>query len=375
MEKEESLKYGKILLRIIANYFSNEKEDIELSNEDLSKLLQIAESNSVLLLFYRALVSNGISLPSKIDIELNKRFSMNLRKTILFEEERKALYSYMDERKISYLPLKGILINELYPEYGSREFADNDILFDAKHKKDIKEFFVKRGYKVEEYSKGVHDTYLKEPFYNFEMHRSLFLDYNRSDIIKGFEKYFDNYLYKGERKGNSYMYLLSKEDFLIYFFAHLYKHYSLSGCGIRTFIDIETYLRKYPSFDWEYFYNELNKIKIDSFVKEMIELTNHLFSKSELTKREGDLLLYMLGNGTYGNLESAVKNSLKKESKGKYIFHRLFPPMSFYKVNYPKMYKSKVLIPLAWFIRLFKGIFFNHKKVKKELEYVNEKKD
>lgn len=375
MEKEESLKYGKILLRIIANYFSKEKENIELSNEDLSKLLGIAESNSVLLLFYRALVSNGIFLPSNIDTELNKRFSMNLRKTILFEEERKVLYSYMDERKISYLPLKGILINELYPEYGSREFADNDILFDAKYKKDIKEFFVKRGYKIEEYSKGVHDTYLKEPFYNFEMHRSLFLDYNRSDIIKGFEKYFDNYLYKGERKENSYMYLLSKEDFLIYFFAHLYKHYSLSGCGIRTFIDIESYLRKYPSFDWNYFYNELSKIKIDSFVKEMIELTNHLFAKNELTKREDDLLLYMLGNGTYGNLESAVKNSLKKESKGKYIFHRLFPPMSFYKVNYPRMYKSKVLIPLAWFIRLFRGIFFNHKKVKKELEYVNEKKD
>ena len=51
--------------------------------------------------------------------------------------------------------------------------------------------------------------------------------------------------------------------------------------------------------------------------------------------------------------------------------------MTFYKVNYPKIYKTKVLVPFIWFKRIFKALTKSRKKVKTELKLVkeNEKKD
>ncbi len=372
MEKEETIRYGKLIFSILNDYLNGKKVDRDIKNEDLPVIINIAKDNSILLVTYLALKNEGISLPKKVEDKLSQLLSMNLRKTILFEEERKSLYAYMDEKKIAYLPLKGIIINELYKEYGSREFADNDILFDLKYKKDIKEYFLSKGYEIEQYNEWIHDVYQKKPFFNFEMHKYLFADSRRDETIKKFEKYFENYLSKGKKKDDSYERIVSKEDFFIYFMAHFYKHYAHDGCGIRSLLDIKIYLDKNPDISWEYLNEEFKKIGINSFVNEIVSTTNHLFSSEELNEKENGILLYMISNGTYGTLEAGVSNSLKEEGKMKYIFRRLFPPMTFYKVNYPKIYKTKVLIPIIWFKRLFKALTKSRKKIKKELQLVKE---
>ncbi len=376
MEKDETVRYGKLLFSILNDYLSDTKSSLSIEEKDLPTLINIAKDNSILIVTYLALKHEGVSFPSKVEAKLNEYSSRNLRKTILFEEERKALYAYMDEKKISYLPLKGIIINELYKDYGSREFADNDILFDLKYKRDIKKFFLSRGYDIEQYGEWIHDVYQKKPFFNFEMHKYLFADQMNDEVIKSFEKYFEHYLEKGKKKENSYERVVSKEDFFIYFMAHFYKHYAKDGCGVRSLLDIKVFLDKNPTLNWEYLDEEFKKIKIDGFVKEIVSTTNDLFSGNELNEKETEILLYMISNGTYGNIEAGVKNSLKKGSKGRYIFRRLFPPMTFYKVNYPGIYKTKVLIPFAWFKRLFKALTKSRKKVKAELKLVkeNEKK-
>lgn len=371
MEKEEIIKYGKILSSIISDYLLGKKREISLSKEAIISILNIAKENGILIVTYLSFKNEGILLPDNIKNKLEEYSSMNLRKTILFDEERKALYSFLEEKKIAYLPLKGIIINELYKDYGSREFADNDILFDAKYKKEIKSFFVSRGYEVEEYNKGVHDTYQKKPFYNFEMHRALFLDSNNDEAIKSFETYFKDYLSKGKKEG-IYQRSLSKEDFFIYFMAHFYKHYIISGTGIRSLLDIFIYLRRNEDISFSYMDEEFKKIGLSSFVKEIISLANHLFLDEELSSKEQEIFLYMLSSGTYGSLETNVTNSIKKKGKIKYVLRRIFPPISFYKVTYPFFYKSKVLIPLAWLIRLIRAPFKSKEKIKEELKIINE---
>ena len=50
---------------------------------------------------------------------------------------------------IWYAPLKGILLQALYPKYGMRQMSDNDILYGVEGQKKLIAMMKKRGYKTE----------------------------------------------------------------------------------------------------------------------------------------------------------------------------------------------------------------------------------
>ena len=372
MEINEKLNILIKLFPVLEDYIQKRKNPCSFSEEELKEILSLSKSNNILIVSYLALKNDGVVFPDQVEKNLNLYYTQNIRKTALFEEERKALYKYMNERQISFLPLKGILINTLYPDYGTREFADNDILFDQKHKKEIKEFFVGRGYEVESYGKYVHDTYLKKPVYNFEMHRILFQDTSRNKTMKVFENYYKDFLEHALVK-DGYERKVSDEDFFLYFLCHFYKHYSNGGAGIRTLLDIRIYLIKHPDMDRNYLNQEYKKLNIQSFVDSILSLIDHLFLGKELSKEEKDILVSMVDSGTYGNIETNVKNNMKKKTKTQYILSRIFPPLSFYKSTYPIAYYSIIGIPFVFLYRLVRGVTVSRSHTKKELETLNDK--
>ena len=372
MEINEKLNILIKLFPVLEDYIQKRKNPCSFSEEELKEIFSLSKSNNILIVSYLALKNDGVVFPDQVEKNLNLYYTQNIRKTALFEEERKALYKYMNERQISFLPLKGILINTLYPDYGTREFADNDILFDQKHKKEIKEFFVGRGYEVESYGKYVHDTYLKKPVYNFEMHRILFQDTSRNKTMKVFENYYKDFLEHALVK-DGYERKVSDEDFFLYFLCHFYKHYSNGGAGIRTLLDIRIYLIKHPDMDRNYLNQEYKKLNIQSFVDSILSLIDHLFLGKELSKEEKDILVSMVDSGTYGNIETNVKNNMKKKTKTQYILSRIFPPLSFYKSTYPIAYYSIIGIPFVFLYRLVRGVTVSRSHTKKELETLNDK--
>ena len=372
MEINEKLNILIKLFPVLEDYIQKRKNPCSFSEEELKEILSLSKSNNILIVSYLALKNDDVVFPDQVEKNLNLYYTQNFRKTALFEEERKVLYKYMNERQISFLPLKGILINTLYPDYGTREFADNDILFDQKHKKEIKEFFVNRGYEVESYGKYVHDTYLKKPVYNFEMHRILFQDTSRNKTMKVFENYYKDFLEHALVK-DGYERKVSDEDFFLYFLCHFYKHYSNGGAGIRTLLDIRIYLIKHPDMDRNYLNQEYKKMNIQSFVDSILSLIDHLFLGKELSKEEKDILVSMVDSGTYGNIETNVKNNMKKKTKTQYILSRIFPPLSFYKSTYPIAYYSIIGIPFVFLYRLVRGVTVSRSHTKKELETLNDK--
>ena len=88
------------------------------------------------------------------------------------------------------MPLKGSILKEWYPKFGMREMADNDILFDATRRQQVRNIFANRGYSIESYNKGNHDAYEKPPIYNFEMHVALFHE-DCSTLQKKYENVVD----------------------------------------------------------------------------------------------------------------------------------------------------------------------------------------
>ena len=371
MEQEQFKKYIHEYLKLLSLYLNKkEAKDFVINKEKASFFYRISKYHSLRAFFYQVVTALKLDVPQECLSKLEQDYLLNVRKAVSFEEERKALYGYLNEQGIDYLPLKGIIIKDYYPDQFSREFADNDILFDEKKDKLVKEFFVKRDYEVEAFRKSNHDVFQKKPFFNFEMHRALFGETEDNGLII---KYFNNYLNKSLIKENKEHYL-SDEDFYIYFTAHSYKHYHGSGCGIRTLIDYYLYVKK-SNLDFDYINKELDKLNLVDFSNQIRAISQKVFDDEPLSEEEEQVLLYIASSGTYGTLEHSVAKGVKAKGKFGYFMSRLFPPYLFYKYAYPWAYYCPILIPFAWLARFFRVLFKNPKKAKNELKTIHNYKD
>ncbi len=303
-----------------------------------------------------------------------------LYKEMRMDQERQALFFWMADHKIWHLPLKGILLKELYPRRGMRQMADNDILFDVNGQEQVHSWFLKRGFEAEDYRKGLHDKYFKKPFYNFEMHTALFS--YMSDPL--FQEYYRNVKARLlPVPGKKYEYCFGDEDFYVYMTAHNCKHYRNGGTGLRSLLDVFVYLRaKGDSLDWDLIGQEIKKLGITDYESQTRNLAEKLFGDPSqfswdlLSEREQIFLDEHVTLGTYGTIENQIKNRLQKiesdenitsgRAKLHYIRQRFFPEPEFFQAYYPFFYRHRVLLPIGYIYRLIYGGIKNRKKLSSE---------
>ncbi len=350
----------------------------DAGNIDLDNLYAVSKFHSLTAISAMALESAGIALPDR----WREAKAKAIRKNILLDAERAQILGYFEQNGIWYLPLKGVILKELYPKTGMRQMADNDILYDSRFQTQVMEYMEGRGYKTESVGKGNHDTYHKPPIYNFELHTQLYSE--QSD--KTIHDYYDDVksrLVKDNDK--QYGYHFTDEDFYIFMTVHEYKHYSISGTGLRSLLDCFVYLHsKGKSLDREYICGELDKLGISDFERKSRALAMKAFSSAELpelSRDEREMLEYYLLSGTYGTQKQSVENRMDKlaaktgsKSKLRYVLSRIFPDTGFYKEYYPFFYRHKILLPICWIYRLFKGLIIKSKNILGELKIVVNKK-
>lgn len=335
-----------------------------LDGVDISAISAAARRHSIGALVYRALDSVGLA--SK---DLVRDYSSAVRSIILLDAERAAIQAWMEEQGIRHMPLKGVVLKEYYPEIGMRQMADNDILFDEKYRKVVREYFKSRGYEVKCYNRGNHDVYMKRPVYNYEMHVSLFSHGYLRPMRERFIKALDDAILD---EGTSYRYHMDDNEYYIYIKCHEYKHYTHGGMGIRFFIDNYVIMNAIGDrLDLDFISRECNRIGMGDYESRTRALAMRLFD-TDLTERlclhdgfdEGDPLtpaereLYDFScfAGTYGTVAQHMATDLAKieEERGvsvrgakvRYFFRRLVLPMSAYQTSHPFLYKHKWLIPL-----------------------------
>ena len=285
-----------------------------------------------------------------------------IRKSILMETERTKLCAFMESEGIWYMPLKGILIKDLYPQIGMRQMADYDILVDVHGCEKIRDYFLEAGFSCTNYGNDNEDTYRKDPFYNFEIHRLLF----SAGCKETYRNYYANVkdrLQPVKEAGMEYRF--TAEDCYLYFVAHAMKHYGNGGTGLRTLVDFYLYnkkLREDISFNWNYVQEEAVKLGISDFRDMSEDLANHMFTGNGLlTDKDWKALAYFVESGTYGTISNFVSNSLEEQTEGRkmsvfdklvYIWKRLFPGVRYLKDSYPICRTHPVSIPYIWAKRL-----------------------
>ena len=371
MDKKIYLSSVKEYIKLVSFYLKNcEDRSIVIDENKFQLFLKLSDRHSLKAIYLKALGMVSVGFDERLLAVLDNYYILNITKVVSFNKERADLFHFLNQNKIDFLPLKGIILKDYYPEPYVREFADNDILFDGSKSKIVRDFFIKKKYEIREFNKSNHDAYVKKPFYNFEMHRTLF---SCTDRNKKINIYFKDYLNKAPIKEN-YEHESSKEDFYIYFTAHAYDHFRDAGCGLRTLIDYYLYLKN-NELDFDYINKELEKIDLLEFSNQIKTLSIKLFDNEPLDEKEEEMLLFIASSGTYGTLEHSVAKGIKEKGKFGYFMSRVFPPYSSYKHLYPWAYYTIILIPVAWLFRLFRIIIKNHKKVNIELKIINKKKE
>lgn len=360
-------------------------EEALLANIDMEALLRLAKAHSVSAMVCMALEQTDAFRCAEETTRLKWLDAKNkaVRKNMLLDAERHQLEKEFAEHGIWYMPLKGSILKDWYPKFGMREMADNDILFDASKRKEVKTIFQGRGYTVKRYNKSNHDEYEKPPIYNFEMHVSLFPG-TYKELTEQYENVKERLL---PVDGTAYQFAFTPEDFYVFVLAHAHKHYSYSGTGIRTLADIYIVNQKLGgTMNWEYVDSELRGLGIFSYERESRELAQKLFGIAELlteanlSEAEQQMLAYYLGASTYGTIENRTLNQMQKlqpdggaitaHTKRKYLLSRIFPGREWCKACAPTVYKYPVLLPFFWVWRLVYGGITNRKKVTQEIKAI-----
>ena len=372
VDKNRIRKSADDLIYLLSCAFNEGIPSIERCREmNLADVYNIASMH-----FLASAAAFALEQVMKLPREFDQAKKKAIRKLSLFEIERSAVLGEFEKAGIWYLPLKGIVLGKYYPKTAMREMSDNDIFCDPERIDDVIPIMKRRGYSFERLYDSYEDVYEKPPTMVFEIHRTLFNE-KKTVLLYEYYKDIEDRLVRESEFGRK----LTDEDFYIYLIAHMYKHYSNRGTGLRSLADTFVFLNKFADvLDREYVDAELEKLELSDFERKVSSLSRKVFTNTPLTEKEEKTLDHFIFSSVYGDPETAETNKylramnhdVSDKSKKKYFRSRVFISGEKLKQNYPFVNKHRVLYPALVVYRPIKGlimrpksIFGEYRKVKK----------
>ena len=325
---------------------------------DLPGVFQLARRHSVTVAAATAL-EQSIPLPSYF---MEEKY-MVIRRFLLFEVERAKVLNELEQNKIWYLPLKGIVIADDYLKKSMREMADNDILYDPARQADVRSIMEQLGYTREISNVNYHDAFRKGTLLEFEMHYALL---NKISYPEFYAYYLDIKERLLPASGSHFGFRMKEEDFYIFMIIHTYMHYITCGTGLRSLLDVYVFLQKHgEAMDQTYIRGELSKLQLLSFEQQIRTLSFKVFTRQSLSEDEQRLLEFYILSNTHGTLENLMARKLgnddSAEAKMKYALKRLFPRGEVLEKNHPVTARHKALYPFLVVYRPVKSVLKNRK--------------
>lgn len=330
-----------------------------ITGGDIPELPADTDWNAVFILARKhsiaSVIADAVSecgCPEDVCLQFRNARNLSIKRHIMFTTERSVLFSEFERSGIKYIPLKGVILSDLYPKAGSREYSDNDILlFPDTDRKSVRKIMLDRGY--EEQQGSVHNSYHKAPCYNFELHSHLFSD------EMDFKSYFEGVFSRAVKTGVC-EYRLSDEDFYCHIIGHMFKHYVHGGFGLRTVADLWLLKREYRRRNSGPFTELLKKLGLSEFEQRVSRVSDMVFS--DPGSLSYDDISYIMTSGTYGVMSHSVDNGIRKYGKNGFLLRRLFPDFASMRELYPVLKYIPVLLPFLWGWRLFTALFVKDKR-------------
>ena len=251
----------------------------------------------------------------------------------------------LEEGQIPFIPLKGSVLKDYYPEPWMRTSCDIDILVREEDLDRAVAVLEQKQFQVGE--RNFHDVSLFAPNgIHLELHFSICEKMDRLDAV------LKNALnYAALEQGSRYAF--QDAFFLFHQFSHMAYHFQSGGCGIRSLMDIWV-MEHQMNLSYSCAEKLLRKAGIYQFAVEMTKLANRCFSERNVSD---PVLDYIWRGGVYGIKQNEVM--VKKSQSGGFLVYlqkRILKPYSSMIIIYPVLNKFPLLLPFCWVHRWIKAI-------------------
>ena len=338
------------LISLAAAAVNGTTPDRELvSGADLTELFRAASFHQMTALAACELGALGIE-----DENFVRDRRRQEAKDAFMDYEREQILHALEEAGIWYLPLKGVILRDYYPNPALRQMADTDILFDVSRSADVQRIMESFGFVKDPEDEIEHqEVYRKPPASVFEMHTMLFDTLTDKRLYEYYKNVEERLL------GDGFQRRMSHEDFYLYMIAHEYKHFYWGGIGLRALMDTYVFLKRFgEELDWKYIRSEAYRLGILEFETRNRTLARKVFSAGTtagLEDEEKTMLDYFVASGAFGTQEFVIHNKMREVGKFRYWLERTFLPMETIKYHYPLFYKHRILLPVLPVYRFIRG--------------------
>lgn len=293
---------------------------------------------------------------SEIADRLNQVYLKAIRRCARQKYVLERLGEIFENAGVDYIPLKGSVLREYYPEDWMRTGSDIDILVKKADYKKAAEL-IAAGIKCE--SRGVdgyHSGFVTEKNVVIELHEALMdeHEYEAADVL-------DEIWESAEPVDGAKHHLKMRDDWYYYHhILHMLMHFETGGCGLRFLLDLWV-LNRMDITDGqrEARRQRLQDAGLLAFADGAGELASCMFDGREITN--GELLTmreFILSGGAYGSTEQRVAYQRQKSGgRAGYLLSRVFIPYERLKLTYPVLEKHPVLTPLYEVVRWFRLVF------------------
>lgn len=348
-----------------------EDERALYSTDALSQLLKITDTHKVAHLLILGLKQNGL-LPAE-NPELEKQLLKVIFQYERANREYEKLCGILEKAQIPFLPLKGAVLRAYYPEPWMRTSCDVDILLQEADVQKAADFLIKEhGYTFR--SQSTHDIALITPGkLAVELHHTLIEDKYAQAYTDVLKSAWDTAVL---RAGYANWYEMPDEMFYFYHLAHMAKHFSEGGCGIRSFLDLWL-LDKLQNANIAKRNSLLVQGGLLPFAEGARKLSRVWFGDEDHDALTRQMETFILQGGTFGNIRTMV--AIQQKQKGgrlNYILPKIFLPYEILKGQYPVLQKHPWLTPVMEVRRWGKLVFCGHlKRTAKEIQYNSQLSD
>ena len=259
-----------------------------------------------------------------------------------------------EEAAIAFIPLKGLVLQRLYPQPWLRTSSDLDILVRQEDLERAKKLLTENlGYTYCKTSS--HDVAFRTPQQVYlELHYSLIEDFISPEAAKVMATVWNE---ATPVAGHAYQLQLPDALFYYYHIAHGAKHVLGGGCGIRVFLDIWVLENQVPH-DRSEREALLAQGGMLPFARAAEALSRCWFGTGKADAMTELLEQFILSGGNFGTLQNRVSiNQSRKGGKFHYALSRIFLPYSILQYHYPILQKHKLLFPVYQIVRWCKLLF------------------
>lgn len=322
--------------------------------ELLAETYELAQKHDLAHIAGQALSKQHVLRDDEVSIKFKTRTMQAVYRYVRMSHEYQNICETLEEAHIPFIPLKGAVLRDYYPEPWMRTSCDIDILVrEDDLEKAAKSLVEKLSYTRKE--KTDHDiSMFSATGMHLELHYAA-VDMERLPKAQVVLKNIWSHV--TTKPDEMYHYYMTDEMFYFYHITHMAKHFENGGCGIRPFLDLWI-LNHCVEYDRDKRDNLLVQGGMLTYGRAAQNLSEAWFSGAELDPLSSKMAKFILSGGVYGTLHNltAVRQA-KRGSKIRYALSRIFLPYDTIKYHYPILHKNKWMTPFFEVARWLKLIF------------------